>query len=68
MFRAGFTTREVAGRFTCNHSTIVRLNQRIEETGTVEERPKTGHPRGITQAQGQHIVLNLLRNRFQSAV
>ena len=68
MLRTGVAVRELTSRFNCHHSTIVRLNQRLEETGTVGDRPRIGEPSVTTAAQDHHIVLTHLRNRFQTSV
>ena len=68
MLRAGVAIREVAWHFQCHHSTIVRLNRRNADTGTVNDRPRMGQPRVTTAAQDQHIVLTHLHNRFQTSV
>ena len=65
MLRAGVAVRELTSRFNCHHSTIVRLNQRHGETGTVDDRSIISQLRSTTAAQGQHIVLTHLRNRFK---
>jgi hypothetical protein len=36
--------RQIAEGFNVNHSVIVRLKQRVNQTGSVKERQRTGKP------------------------
>ena len=68
MIEGGLSVREVARRMRCSASTISRLVQRNQETGSVRDRPRPGRQRVTTPAQDRHIRLIHLRNRFQTAV
>ncbi|MGH0144354.1 UNVERIFIED_CONTAM: hypothetical protein FKN15_003333 [Acipenser sinensis] len=52
----------------CSASTISRLVQRNQETGSVRDRPCPVRQMVTTPAQDRHIRLIHLRNRFQTAV
>ena len=65
--RAGFSTRQVANRLNCHHSTIVRLNQRFVATNSVADRPRSGPPRVTTTQKDRFINLEHLRDRFRTA-
>ena len=65
--QAGFTSRQIATRLNCNQSTVIRLVQRNQHTGSVADRPRPGQPRVTTPADDRHIVLAHLRNRFLPA-
>lgn len=67
MLRAGLSARQVANRFNCHHSTIVRLNQRFVATNSVADRPRSGPPRVTTPQQDRFIRLEHLRDRFRTA-
>lgn len=53
----------------CNGSrmTIVRLKTRLRDTGTTNDRPRSGRPRETTLSQDRHIGIIHLRNRFVNA-
>ena len=57
------SSRAIARRMNCHHSTIVRLNERYGTTGSARDRLRSGQPRVTTPAQDRHIVLSHLRNR-----
>ncbi|MGH0118061.1 UNVERIFIED_CONTAM: hypothetical protein FKN15_052066 [Acipenser sinensis] len=44
MIEGGLSVREVARRMRCSASTISRLVQRNQETGSVRDRPRPGRP------------------------
>jgi len=44
MVRGGMSYRQTAERFNISHSVIVRLKQRVNQTGSVKERQRTGKP------------------------
>ena len=67
MLAAEAAKREVARRFNCNVSTISRLQRRFQQTGTVRDRPRPGHPRITTARQDQQLRVDHLRDRFQTA-
>ena len=67
LLEGGFSTRQVAQRFNCHQSTIVRLSQRLRQTGHTRDRQRPGQPRVTTPRQDRLIVLTHLRNRFQPA-
>ncbi|GFR87979.1 transposable element Tc1 transposase [Elysia marginata] len=48
-----------------NRATIFR--QRLHETDTVSDRPRSGRPRCTTQRQNRNLVRNHVNNRFLSA-
>ncbi|GFR93772.1 transposable element Tc1 transposase [Elysia marginata] len=50
-----------------NRTTIFRLRQRLHETNTVSNRPRSGRPRCTTQRQDRNLVRNHMNNRFLSA-
>ncbi|GFS03425.1 transposable element Tcb1 transposase [Elysia marginata] len=50
-----------------NRTTIFRLRQRLHETDTVSDRPRSGRPRCTTQRQDRNLVRNHVNNRFLSA-
>lgn len=64
----GMSQAQVSRTLNTNQSTISRLWKRLEETGTVADRSRTGRPRVTTARQDRTIRLAHLRDRFQTAV
>ena len=64
---AGRQLKDVAAAMGVSKSTITRLRQRYVQTGSVEDRPRTGQPRVTSQRTDRVIRLTHLRRRFQAA-
>ena len=67
LVRAGLSYSEVARRMECAQSTIRRLIEREEETGSVNDRPRAWGQCVTTPEQDRHIRLVHLRDRFRTA-
>ncbi|MEW8547199.1 MAG: helix-turn-helix domain-containing protein [Candidatus Thiodiazotropha sp.] len=67
MVRANMSIRQVARHFHCHSSTVSRLLNRVQQTGTTRDRPRPGAPRVTTQRQDNFIRAQHLRHRFLSA-
>ncbi|GFR99149.1 transposable element Tcb1 transposase [Elysia marginata] len=67
LLQAGLPISEVSLRMNINRTTIFRLRQRLYETNTVSDRPRSGRPRCTTQRQDRNLVRNHVNNRFLSA-
>lgn len=67
MIQAGLSYREIARRFNCAHTTIMRLDQRHIATRSVDDRRRPGRERVTSMQQDRYIVMQHLRNRFRSA-
>ena len=63
------TSQAVIGRnFQVSRSTITRLYQPLRQTGTTNDRPRSGRPRVTSRRQGRYMRLIHLRNRFRTSV
>jgi transposase len=51
MVRGGMSYIKTAERFNVSHSVIVRLKQRVNQTGSVKERQRTGKPLKTTSKE-----------------
>ena len=51
MLRAGSGPTEVARLYNCHRQTIIRLQHRFQQTGTINDRPRMGQPRVKTRQQ-----------------
>ncbi|GFS13981.1 transposable element Tcb1 transposase [Elysia marginata] len=67
LFQAGLPISEVFLRMDVNRTTIFRLRQRLHETDTVSDRPRSGRPRCTMQSKDRNLVRNYMNNRFFSA-
>ena len=65
MVECGLSYRQVAERMGCSHTTIARLVQRHNATGSVDDRQRPGRERVTTRQQDRYIVLSHLRDRFR---
>ncbi|XP_071105362.1 uncharacterized protein [Haliotis cracherodii] len=61
--QAGESQSSVARRLNVSQSTISRLAARYNQTGTTNDRPRTGRPRVTTPAQDRYIRVLHLRDR-----
>lgn len=64
---AGVSPRRVAAAFNVHLSTVYRLQERLQATGSTADRLRSGRPRVTTARQDRFIVRQHLQNRFQAA-
>lgn len=67
MLQGGMGVRAVSLHFGVSPSTISRLRDRFDETGSVQERPRSGRPRKTTDVEDRYVRVTSRRNRFLSA-
>lgn len=67
MVRGGLSYRQTAERFNVSHSVIVRLLQRVGETGDVKERHRTGRPVKTTPREDRLLKRLARRDPFSTA-
>ncbi|GFR88541.1 transposable element Tc1 transposase [Elysia marginata] len=67
LLQAGLPISEAYLRMNLNRTTIFRLRQRLHETDTVSDRPRSGRPRCTTQRQDRNLVRNHVNNKVLSA-
>lgn len=65
MLQAGMNCATIARQMAVSKSTLTRLAQRLQTTGHIRDRPRSGRPRETTPAQDRHMRVLHLRNRFQ---
>ena len=64
MREAGLSCSEVARRMNnCRHTTIIRLRQRLAQTGSETDRPRRGRPRVTTSAEDRRIRVQHFRDQ-----
>jgi transposase len=64
---AGESQDEVARTLNVNQSTISRLWDRFQQTGSTNDRQRSGRPRITTREQDRYIRVFHLRNRTVAA-
>ena len=67
MLDCGKSQQYVARQFNVSRSTIARLVQRINTTGTLKDRQRSGAPRVTSIRQDNYIRQHHLRDRFLTA-
>ena len=60
---SGLSVREVARRLAVSHSTIQRILERFQATGSVEDRHRPGRPRCTNRHDDRYLLLSALRHR-----
>lgn len=63
MLNAGQTVSAVSRAFGCTRRTITLLIRRFRQTGSVQDRVRTGRPRKTTARDDRYIALTHLRQR-----
>jgi len=54
--KGGSRSYDVSRRFGCNERTIYRLQQRVLQTGSVNDRPRPGRPRITTPREDRYMM------------
>ena len=67
MVKGGLSYWQVAERMGCLHTTIARLVERHNATGSVDDRQRPRRERVTTRQQDQYIVLSHLSDRFRKS-
>jgi transposase len=67
MVRGGVSYRQPAERFNVNHWVIVRLKQRVHQTGSVKYHQRTGRPLKTTAREDRLIKRVARQNPFITA-
>ena len=63
----GARASDVARRFGYTERTIYHLQQRVRQTGSVNDRPRSGRPRITTPWEDRYIVTSSRRHRLMTA-
>ena len=69
MIERGFASREIAAKIGCgSHSTILRLKKKYEETGNVEDKPRSGRPRTLNERNERTVIRRLMTGECSNAI
>lgn len=66
-FQDGVAVREIARRLQVSPSVIVRLRQRFNATGQVQDRPRPGRPKKTTAREDRYITRQAQASRKTTA-
>ena len=64
---AGERVRNVARHFNVHPTTILHLRYRLQHTGAVKDKRRSGRPRATTPREDRYLVTSSRRRRFQGA-
>lgn len=67
MLNSGLSRRQIAGNFGVHHSIICRLVTRFQQTGSVDERPRSGRPKKTTAREDRYLAREARMNCFLTA-
>ena len=67
LLNEGYGVTEVGRRLGVTWSVISRLRDRFIQTGTVQERRRSGRPRVTSRREDRYVVNTTLRDRFLTA-
>jgi transposase len=67
MIRGGMSYRQAAEQFNVSHSVIVRLMQRVNQTGGVKERQRTGRSMKTTPREDRLLTRFARQQPFNTA-
>jgi len=60
----GYSVEAIAKRVKCSHSAVSKTVKRHKETGSVDDRPRSGRPRLSTLRDDRELLRISLRNRM----
>jgi transposase len=66
MSNTGMSSRNIAVQFNVNHTVIGRLIQRYHQTGTVNDRPRSGRHRLTSPREDRLLTRRAKRSPFTS--
>ena len=58
-----YSMEAIASRVQCSHIAVSKTLKRLKESGSVEDRPRSGHPRPSSAGDDRELVRISLRNR-----
>lgn len=68
LIQEGFPSRFIASREKVAQSTVIRLKQKVEATGSVKDLPKSGRPRLFTGRDERNIIRMISSGECSTAV
>ena len=68
LLQEGYSSRSVAFRENVSHSSVIRIKQRKEKTGSLDVIPKPGHPRILTERHDRNIAKLIKSGECSNAI
>ncbi|GBC05935.1 hypothetical protein RclHR1_06510002 [Rhizophagus clarus] len=56
LINEGYSSHYIASKENVDQSSVIRIKQKVEATGSVKDLPKTGHPRIFTSHDERNVV------------
>jgi transposase len=69
MIERGFASRNIAAKLGCgSHTTILRLKKKYEETGNVEDKPRSSRSQMLNERYERTIIRRLMNGECSNAI
>lgn len=68
LLQEGYSSRSVAFRENVSHSSVIRIKQRKEKTGSLDVIPKPGRPRILTERHDRNIAKLIKSGECSNAI
>ncbi|CAI2198990.1 12327_t:CDS:1, partial [Funneliformis geosporum] len=68
LLQEGYSSRSVAFRENISHSSVIRIKQRKEKTGSLDVIPKPGCPRILTERHDRNIAKLIKSGECSNAI
>src|SRR5215472_3422885 len=52
----GFSCTAIAKRVGCSHSAVIKIGKKYKETGSVQDKARSGRPRKSTSRQDRRLI------------
>lgn len=63
----GLSSRQIAKKYHCSHSTVLDILRRYNQTGSCRNRPKPGRPRALSPSTTHHDYMLIRRGKVHNA-
>ena len=67
LYQEGYSERQIAVKAKASKTAVHSILKKIQETGSVEDKKRTGRPRKIKEADVRYLKLQSLRDRFKTS-
>ena len=68
LLEEGYPSRYIAAKEGVSQSTVIRIKQRKDTTGTFKNKPKTGRPRLLTGRHERKVLRYIITGECTNAV
>jgi transposase len=68
LLQSGLPVKQIAQQQGVHRSTIYQLQKKVEDTGTVQDKPRSGQPHLFTEREERKFSRSILREECTTAV